>query len=169
MKITSPNSYPFEPLSGKKPLEVLLDGLSYFGERNYALSAGTLLGLERDGDFIPQDTDIDIEVIGAEEVTLPDYYLPIRFVDDDKPMQRAYLHKPTNIIFDIMHYYPDGDEVYNRSEKGYIRRSKRFSEPFGQKTYMGHLFSVPNDIDAYLTEWYGDWRTPRQEKTKWIK
>lgn len=159
-----------EPLEGKDVLSVLLDGLKYIDGKHW-LSAGTLLGLERDGGFIPHDTDIDIAVIGPEEIKMGEDYEPIRFVTkDDKPMQRAYIHKPSNIIFDIFHYYEKEDKIYNTQEQGSIYRSKHLIEPLSIKSYLGHKFSVPNDVNAYLTEWYGDWRTPvRNGKTEWVR
>lgn len=165
------SSFGMEQLAGKDALGVLLDGLSHFGERAYWLSAGTLLGFERDGGFIPYDTDIDIAVMGEEEITLPESYRRIRFIESDgKPMQRAYIHEPSNIIFDIFHYYEDGDHIFNRQEKGQITRSKHLVQPLAKKTYLEQEFSVPNNIDEYLTEWYGDWRTPvRGGKTEWVK
>ena len=47
-----------QPLEGKPVMEVLLRGLEFLDD--YWLSAGTLLGLERDNEFIPHDTDLDI-------------------------------------------------------------------------------------------------------------
>lgn len=169
MQVRHPNSFSMERLEGKDALSVLLDGLSHF-QQPYWLSAGTLLGLEREGRFLPHDTDIDVAVRGGEAVQLSKDYIPIRFVDTDKPMQRAYLHRPTNIIFDIFHYYDIDDKIYNQQEKGSIYRTKSLVEPLVEKEYLGHTFSVPNDIDKYLTEWYGDWRTPViGGKTEWQK
>lgn len=163
-------NYPYR-LEGKNPLEVLLKGLSHFKDREYWLSAGTLLGFHRDGGFIPYDTDIDIAVFGDEEINLPPEFKKLRFIDiGGKPMQRAYVYQPTNVIFDIFHYYEDGDQIYNTQEKGTIKRTAALVKPLIKKQYLGHEFTVPNDIDAYLTEWYGDWRTPVVGgKTEWQK
>lgn len=164
------NPFPFERLEGKDAMAVLLDGLSHF-KQPYWLSAGTLLGLERDNQLIPHDTDIDIAVLESEEVTLPDEYKPIRFITlGGKPMQRAYLHEPTKIIFDIFHYYKYGDVLYNTQDAGSIRHLISNIFPLRVKEYLGHKFCVPTDIDAHLTEWYGDWRTPVEGgKTEWVK
>jgi hypothetical protein len=170
MITTYSDGFTVEQLAGKNPLEVLLDGLKYINQ-DYWLSAGTLLGFERDDNFIPHDTDIDVAVIGTQEVALPTEYRLIRKIDDDElPMQRAYIHEPTNIIFDIFHYHIDGDQIYNTQEQGTIRRSLKLVKPLDTKLYLGHRFNVPNDIDKYLTEWYGDWRTPViGGKTEWVK
>jgi hypothetical protein len=156
-------------LEGKDVMSTLLDGLSFFKGREYWLSAGTLLGLERDGDFIPYDTDIDIAVRGAQRLSLSKDYTLMRTVyDGRRPMQTAYMHQPSQIPFDIFHYYDDGEEIYNSNEAGSIRRVKSSVIPLQSKEYRGEMFTVPNDIDAYLTQWYGDWRTPvRGGKTEW--
>lgn len=169
-----PHPFTMKPLQGKDVLSVMLRGLEFVDD--YWLSAGTLLGLERDNGFIPHDTDIDIAVFGHwDRDRLPqDEFVPIRLVDDGpRHTQSAYLHVESDIIFDIFHYWPkEGDDtkIWNVQGQGYIDRTLSLVEPLAEKVYLDCVFSVPNEIDAYLTEWYGDWRTPIQGgKTEWLK
>jgi phosphorylcholine metabolism protein LicD len=163
--------FPMEPLGDKYPLPVLLEGLKHI-KRPAWISAGTLLGLERDNGFIPNDTDLDVAVFGHEIIELPDTYELIRTATDHEGRrhQQAFLHLPTQIIFDCFHYYPyDEKTYYTENEHGRLYRSREILDNMTQKEYLGHTFNVPQNIDQYLTEWYNDWRTPRQEKTIWVK
>jgi hypothetical protein len=165
--------HPLDPLEGQPVMEVLLRGLQFLDE--YWLSAGTLLGLERQNEFMPQDTDIDLAVKGywARHRLPEDEFFPIRIVcDGDRPMQSAYAHTETGVIFDVLHWWPhptDETKLINIKEDAHIIRSAQLLNPIVEKEYLGHTFGVPNDIDAYLTEWYGDWRVPAGVKTNWIK
>ncbi len=168
------NAHNLQPLKGKPVMEVLLRGIEFLDE--YWLSAGTLLGLERDNGFIPHDTDLDLAVLGHwDRARLPeDEFFAGRVVSDgDRPMQAAYVHKETHIIFDVLHWWPHptNDELLiNIKEDGHLIRPKHLVSPLSTKTYLGHDFSVPNDIDGYLTDWYDTWRIPQPGgKTTWLK
>jgi phosphorylcholine metabolism protein LicD len=161
------------PLVGKedKALEVLVEGVKHIN-KPWWISAGTLLGFERNGNFIPYDTDIDIATIGETKLELPSDFELIRTATDyhGRLHQQAYMHNPTNIIFDVFHYYEhDENTYYTESEKGKIFRSRELLDNLTTKTYRGVEMGVPTKIDEYLTEWYGEWRIPKQEKTIWKK
>jgi hypothetical protein len=162
-----------EPLQDKPALETLLSGLKHLDE--YWLSAGTLLGLERDNEFMPLDTDLDIAVLGHwDRFKLPeDEFRPARVITDgERPMQAAYMHTETNIIFDVLHWWPhptDTNLLINIKENGHLVRPKELVSPTAEKSYLGHTFKVPNDVDRYLADWYDDWRTPKPgAKTTWL-
>lgn len=165
--------FSMDKLEGKPVMDTLLRGLEFLDE--YWLSAGTLLGLERDNEFIPHDTDLDIAVLGHwDRSRLPaDEFYPIRLCEfAGKHTQSAYMHRPTNIIFDVFHYWPvEGeDKLINVQSHGRIIHTRSLIEPLATKEYLGHEFMVPADIDGHLTEWYKDWRTPRPgAKTEWVK
>lgn len=173
VRIKNFSSFPFEKLSGKDVKKVLIESIEYLNE-GWWLSAGTLLGLERDGDFIPHDTDIDVGMIGDDIPDLPnDRYRPIRFVIDDQGRrhQSAYIHKESKIIFDILHYHEyDENTYYTESEKGRLYRDKDMLEDIKVKEYIGLKLNVPKDVNKYLTIWYDDWKVPKVGgKTKWKK
>jgi phosphorylcholine metabolism protein LicD len=160
-----------EKLVGKDPLPVLLaatDNLT----GHWWLTGGTLLGFVRDGSFIPSDTDLDIGMIGNfDRDSLPKDFRPIRFLQDgDKQLQSAYIHEPTQIIFDITHNHPDGADYYTESDRGRLTRPRYLLDELDALDIFGHTFPIPKNTDAYLTRLYGDWRTPVEDgKTEWVK
>lgn len=165
--------YSLDPMERKDPLSTLLEGIKILEGKHWWLSAGTLLGLYRDKGFIPHDTDIDVAVLGDidREGLGKDFEL-VRSVTerDGRHMQSAYIHLPSMIIFDILHYWPDGEDYYTESEKGKLFRPTSIIDKLGTLEHGGHEFPVPGDVEYYLELWYGDWRTPRTGgKTNWIK
>jgi hypothetical protein len=58
---------------------------------------------------------------------------------------------------DIFRYYPDGEKVWH--DGVFVRWG---NTPFqtGRTTIGGNDLPLPLDTDRYLTENYGDWRTP---------
>lgn len=143
------------------------------------VSAGTLLGIYRDKEFILNDTDLDVCLIGNVDRNLGENFDLVRIVDSDdgkKQYQSAYEHLPTDVIFDINHYHEDGDgyitwrENEDDGDEEYIKTPKELVHPLKEMTFEGVTFPVPNDIPAYLEMWYGDWGTPRYGgKREWLK
>lgn len=165
--------FEIEELADKPAFEVLKHATSFL-KGHWWISAGTLLGLERENQLLPHDTDIDIGMIGElEDVNfLPKEYEPVRIVigDNAKLHQVVYRHKPTNILFDVYMMYEKDGKYGTQGEKGWNLRTKELVDALSTKEYLGYTFPVPHDIDAYLTEWYGDWRTPiKNYKTTWLK
>jgi len=173
-RIHSFDPWKFEKLDGKDAMSVLKEASG--GLKNgWWLSAGTLLGFYRDGGFIPHDTDIDVAVIGRQDMSyLPETYRPIRVVTDKdgRRYQSAYIHDPTNIIFDCLHYWPHPEKegvFYTESEKGFLYRDKNMIENIVMHDF-GELgeWPVPRETEKYLEIWYGTWQIPvEKSKTKW--
>lgn len=159
-----------EPLAGKDALPVLADGVDCL--QSYWLSAGTLLGFYRDKGFIPHDTDIDVGVIGGiDRDSFPKEYQLVRTIDKgDRQMQTVYLHEPTNILFDILHYWLEDDKWVTYGQEGYLERSIELLDNLGTYSLFDKQWSVPENIENYLAVWYTDWRTPTEgDKTIWRK
>lgn len=168
------NNYWLEKLEGKDVLPVLVEATKALEGYHWWLSAGTLLGLHRDKGFIPWDTDIDIAVIGnIDRDIMPEGFHLAQTVDDgDTQFQSAYWFEPLSLIVDVFHHHPYKDGLlYNlRSENEAIFTPPELIEPLGKLEFEGHTFNVPNDLDEYLTKWYGDWRlTVPGYKTTWHK
>lgn len=166
-------SFTLEPLGGKDVSAVMRE-VSRNVAGTYWLSAGTLLGLRREGGFMPHDTDIDIGVLGGYcEINMPPEYVLFRTIDvNNKRMQECYIEPKQNIIVDFMYYYPTSDSsvLYNESEEGKIYRPLKLVLPAKLLFHNGYPYPVPSKVDEYLEAWYGDW-TKKDEgfKTRWIK
>lgn len=133
------------------------------------LSFGTALGFYREKDFIRKDTDIDINVIeedqGKIEAIIEDLekeYPFIRSVSaDGKQMQAAFQDFSNNFIVDICFFYRNESGYYSYCEGGMWQDKKEYvgsTQLF--KTKYGY-FPMPEKIEAYLEDRYGDWQTPK--------
>ena len=150
------------PLSATDPASVLDQAAELLDGRTWWISAGTALGLHRDGTFIPHDTDVDIEVAADWDNPPPDDLLPWRPIRTQhfqgRPMQLAYLHD--RVIFDVYLFY-DG---VNHNEHGTFAIPDRFLHKL--EDVQG--WPAPSPIDDYLAWRYGpDWRTPTGQKRPW--
>jgi hypothetical protein len=141
------------------------------------ISAGTAIGLYRDGDFIPSDTDIDIGVrskIGQSHIVLDGFKLIRTMEWRTRPIQTAYIDT-NGCIFDIYYYYDDilEDKLVTVSEYGYVHQKKGFivKPNFGVKELPTKYGMLPflDPIEEYLVDRFGDdWKTPKSSKGKYI-
>jgi phosphorylcholine metabolism protein LicD len=153
-----------EALGHKPDLDkTLLDALA--GIPDYWISAGTALGLYRDGDFIPSDTDIDIEMWADDEYKLPERFsLYVKQDRDGKPGQRAYIDTKNNVIFDIYFYEKKGDKAVSTLYNRLNFPAEWFENKKKIKTKYGELY-FPHPIEDYLKYRYGEtWKTPANKK-----
>jgi len=141
--------------------------LNKFGV-NWYLSFGTALGFYRDKDFIRGDTDIDICVLmdDQEEIdkmidVIESVYPIIRIVTEhDRYMQVAF-QDSSNFIIDICFFYENDKGYYSYCEGGkWQDRKEVIGTPKPLKTKYG-IFPVPEKIEEYLKDRYGDWQTPK--------
>lgn len=154
-----------------KPEESLFKVIPYLDK--WWVSAGTALGLYRDGDFIPTDTDIDLAVradINTKPIVIPDMDLIRETYFQDKEgneriCQSAY-RDTNNVIVDIFYYHDDINEgeLVAISETGIIRKPafeiKELQTKYGMLPFM-------HPIEDYLEDRYGDWKTPSNGKYKY--
>lgn len=167
MEIVNHKKFALLPLNGNAP-EVLRQ--AHFLEVKYWLGGGTLLGLYRDGDFIPGDTDIDIEVEGFSHIDTVlkstfEHMDLIRTVHHEgRLMQMAFIYR--DVIFDIYVLWPNGNTMINHNDMGVMETPAHFYEDeLGElKTQYG-VFPCPSPLDDYLAVRYGpDWQTPARHK-----
>lgn len=137
------------------------------------VSCGTLLGLHRDGRFIPTDTDIDIGMRVSKgfnfDVEMPKRFRPLRTltVDGVGPMQMAFKDSEQNdCIFDIYFYYTD---IGKEGELTNINSCTPTLCKPDFKVGIWHSpigdIPAPLDRDAYCEMRYGpNWRTPSNKK-----
>lgn len=133
----------------------------------YVATFGTALGLYRDNDFIPNDTDLDIDVVGYEgiEKDLTERLqaeLIRRVMWNGKPSQLAYLKD--GIIFDIsVNWEHQGLYATFRDDGLWAIDKDEYDNPLKKETKYGSVF-FPCNVEKYLEMRYGDWKTPTNKK-----
>lgn len=134
----------------------------------YWLSGGTALGIHRDKRFIPEDTDIDVEIIGNVMVNpifnnfSIDFELVREVRDNDNFIyQQAYYELRSDILFDIFYYKKVGDKLISWSElTGEITYPISFINKIQNIKFEGAIYPMINP-EEYLPWIYGkDWNTP---------
>ena len=172
-----------ETLMGKNVEKTLLHGTSILNKLDikWWLSAGTILGIYRDGDFIPHDTDIDIGVEGDHYNNKEKLNKLVSAFEDEgftmvrttyykkHPIQIAFIDKQ-NIIFDIFFYYPVFDKMIAPCRVGSIVKPSSLFSTLGEIKFKGHTYYTPNNIEEYLIVRYGkNWNIPKTSKDPWYK
>lgn len=160
--------------------QALEDFVAVFPNKEWPwyLVSGTFLGVHRDGGFMAHDYDIDLGVNDGEvdtEVMLQelnrhpffvvkklDHHLAISREADGRYAVRVYrtmfkvIHK-NGVNIDIFIHYHDGDRLWHGSV---IHRWNNKRYGLTEYDLAGVRVLGPDNPDQYLTENYGDWRTP---------
>lgn len=125
------------------------------------LISGTLLGCVREGRLLGHDKDIDVGI--WDDVPVEEIQAALRrsgLFALIHPHSQHYLRVRhlNGIPLDLFYHYRDGKSWWHASGK-----IKWHNSPFtlGTRDFLGEAFLVPEDHDTYLTENYGDWRTPQ--------
>ncbi|GAA4398163.1 hypothetical protein GCM10023168_03910 [Fodinibacter luteus] len=151
--------------------------------RWYVIS-GTFLGVVREGGFLAHDYDIDVgvthdpehpEVLDAMVRALeraPRFVVkklddaqtvvetaPGRYAVERAPALVKLIHE-NGINVDVFVHHRDGDRLWHGSS---IHRWENSVFDLAEYTLAGVDVLGPADADRYLTENYGDWRTPVTE------
>lgn len=161
-------------LSLVKNIESTLNRAKSHMNCDWWISSGSAIGLYRDGDFIPNDTDIDVgvrSVYGQKHIQIPGFRL-IRTMDwRGRPIQTAFIDDNNSCIFDIYYYYTDilEDKLVTVSEYGYVYFQKGFivKPLFGIKELETKYGRYPflDPIEDYLIDRYGEnWKIPSDSK-----
>ncbi|MBI4929789.1 MAG: hypothetical protein HY841_03430 [Bacteroidetes bacterium] len=137
----------------------------------YSLGRGLILGFHRDGKFLPNDIDIDIDIFGDKQVYEIIKNMPFEMLllssCNGRYMQLAFLDRETNVIFDILFYYTEGNRVVNRNVYGYfwmpVEKIKNMSAiTINNKSYPSL------DPEWFCNFWYGeDWKKPQKYNADW--
>lgn len=124
---------------------------------DWFLCSGTLLGLYRDGDFIPTDGDIDIGVLDpAVYPTLRDRLIRAgRFHTTPGQLESNFMASHTNGSKIDVSLYVDRPGAVAKTSHVYEWQFTPFElRPF--TTDYGRV-TVPGDVERYLVEMYREW------------
>ena len=145
------------------------------------LVSGTFLGLYREGSFLAHDYDIDVGIHGEKIdvkrlidtlATHPNFVtkkvdLHIEITQDENGL--LYLKKVPALVklihdnglnIDVFIHYTENDSCWHGS---IIHRWENSPFDLVRSDLEGVAVNVPADADRYLTENYGDWKTPVKE------
>lgn len=154
-------------------VEVLAEGARLLDmlKVHWWLSAGTALGVYRDGCLIPWDNDLDVGVREDPGVfdLLDKTFPPSGFESlRSTPYQRAYTRR--DVVFDIYVYRVEGDLLVAHTEHGRLVKPARLISELAYVEFGGESYPMPSPPEDYLRVRYGDdWRTPRASKRNWIE
>jgi len=160
----------------------------------HALDYGTLLGVARDGRFIPWDRDLDLSLHGigpADAVAFANAIArrgwsvrPTRTMPQDGPAWRrgdlarlrvaspgSPLRTSSIVAMDLCVKYLRGGDAWwalvGRDRFAVCRADARHYDGFDALSFAGRALAVPRDAPGYLARIYGDWRTPRRDHDPW--
>lgn len=166
LKITNYPALKIEPLKDNA-VQIMNETIALLN-MEFWMSAGTALGLYRDGDFIKGDTDIDIAMKGYEGVDkeilskLKDYTIVRSAYWEDRPMQLAFIKD--EILVDIYFHWEEGENYVNYNNNGKTTMPKEVYKPVFLDTKYGKL-PFPNTPERYFEIRYGkDWKVPQEKK-----
>ena len=139
--------------------------------KNWFLSGGTLLGVYRDGDFIPWDWDVEVTVLSEEAITKEGELLKnlvlagftITNLDSTKENFKIDA-KGWGTSYEIVgRYLKDNNSIRARSM---TEVPSKFFQSTETVTLRGHDFPAPSPADKFLEAMYGDWKKPKKTVDK---
>jgi len=168
----------FKPLKDRHSLETFARGIYLLQTLgiHYWIDAGTLLGLYRDGQLIPHDSDIDVSTDQKEKALEIEtafvrngFNLIRRVTDGNETVQLAFEDvEYCRVIFDIEFYKKVGDEWLRDSESGTLVLPDKFYKAMAPRQFKLGVFNCPEPIEEYLELRYGNgWKVPYEVKTPW--
>lgn len=126
----------------------------------FFLVSGTLLGCVREGAILGHDTDIDVGILPQtsmkqlREALSATPFFKFQEVFSENTL---YLEHTSGVHIDVFRHYEQDGKLYHGGIKCHW-----WNTPFTlvPATFLGEHYLIPEDTDTYLTENYGDWRSP---------
>lgn len=124
------------------------------------LISGTLLGMIRDGGLIEGDNDIDIGVWAEEKNELELYNIvkgTKRFRTISLLPNMLKIVDQNDITIDVFLHHKCENTIWHGTDV-----HRWYNTPFLLKEFIfeGENFLIPDDVDTYLKENYGNWKEP---------
>lgn len=155
----------------------------------YHLEGGTLLGLVRDGELLPWDNDVDISIpekysedflklradllkrgYKTSKRKSPIDAGPIKknqySVFKVKPFLGYFLSWFSSggskylVVLDVFVKTHDATHTYWQAKDKVMRVENKYYQSYETINYLGHALKVPNEVEHYLAEKYGNWKIP---------
>lgn len=127
------------------------------------LVSGTLLGCIREGQLLGHDKDVDVGI--WEDISLSHLLNTLRasglfYIQVSRAPELVRVKHVNGIAIDIFYHYREAGTYWHGGVK-----VRWHNTPFELTThnFLGEDYLIPNDSDKYLTENYGDWRTPKRQ------
>jgi hypothetical protein len=167
-----PTLRPITSRTGKLILDIAVE---VFNETktSFWLSAGTCLGLYRDGEFLPKDYDVDIEFVSHNPEKTKEIYdifykrgfrLYRTMIHGEEYTQIAMIN-PSGVLLDLYLYRDNLIDGYyvNINEHGILLLPKDMvSTGISFLDYQGSRYPVPGPTEEYLRFRFGSgWGTPK--------
>jgi hypothetical protein len=138
----------------------------------FFLTAGTLLGIIRDGDLLPFDKDMDLGIpaeIAREKVVAAltanqEFKLnrPETTSAESWYWNFSFIHVATNVVVDIFFYHPDGTHFlcgFFTKPHPINSRPRKFA--ITELEWQGYQWPIPSPPEQYLVDVYGEeWKVP---------
>lgn len=127
----------------------------------FFLISGTLLGCIREGKLLGHDKDIDVGVWDEYSYEELANYLATSgyfYVVPTRTKHLVMLKHVNGIVIDVFIHYREPNDYWHAGVK-----IKWHNSPFNlvYTNFLGQQYLIPENYDLYLTENYGDWRTPK--------
>lgn len=125
------------------------------------LVSGTLLGCIREGKLLGHDKDVDVgiwEGVSRSDLLKALHSSGLFYVQASRSPEIVRVKHVNGIATDIFYHYCEANDYWHGGAK-----IKWHNSPFTlvECEFLGGRYLVPEDHDRYLTENYGDWRTPK--------
>jgi lipopolysaccharide cholinephosphotransferase len=159
---------------------------------NYHLEGGTLLGLVRDKELLPWDHDVDLSISADDsenfarkrwKIFLKGYRVTTRRMNQDiggfkKGQYRIFkvkqflpsiikwafpVVKRFMVVADIFVKASDEKYTYWQANDKIMRVDKKYYSHHEIIEYNGFKLKAPFEYHNYLTDKFGDWKTPVKE------
>lgn len=146
------------------------------------IASGTLLGAIRENDYIPHDTDLDVNILVEKHDKVLTQKGLIEFVTVFQKkgfeLVRIMLYSGTlmqlvfakdEVTFDIEFIHKDlqHDWYITVHEHGVYFYDKKFYMDKGYTKFKGSKYITPHPVKAYLDHRYGEWKKPATKKGAW--